>query len=75
VQVTVKQAAHSDSVRRPELHRGQGEKQPDAEPQQPGASKKDYREYISLEWDVNPKIQFIDRFKWNPPVVDDILKR
>uniref|UniRef100_A0A914HX46 Bridge-like lipid transfer protein family member 1 C-terminal domain-containing protein n=1 Tax=Globodera rostochiensis TaxID=31243 RepID=A0A914HX46_GLORO len=35
----------------------------------------DQRIYVCEEWDVDPKIQFIDRFKWNPPVIDDILKR
>ena len=37
--------------------------------------KKDHRKYVCQKWIVDPKIQFIDRFKWNPPVVDDILKK
>lgn len=37
--------------------------------------KKDQRHYVCQKWIVDPKIQFIDRFKWNPPVVDDILKK
>jgi hypothetical protein len=44
---------------------------------QPGKQlmKKDTREYVCLRWIVDPKICFIDRFKWNPPVIDDILKK
>ncbi|KAI1727267.1 hypothetical protein Ddc_04564 [Ditylenchus destructor] len=39
------------------------------------SANKDPRQYVCLEWTVDPKIQFIDRFKWNPPVIDDILKK
>ncbi|KAI1727949.1 hypothetical protein DdX_00092 [Ditylenchus destructor] len=39
------------------------------------SANKDPRQYVCLEWIVDPKIQFIDRFKWNPPVIDDILKK
>uniref|UniRef100_A0A915E8B4 Bridge-like lipid transfer protein family member 1 C-terminal domain-containing protein n=1 Tax=Ditylenchus dipsaci TaxID=166011 RepID=A0A915E8B4_9BILA len=39
------------------------------------ATNKDPRQYVCVKWVVDPKIQFIDRFKWNPPVVDDILKK
>lgn len=38
-------------------------------------TKKDRRQYVCQKWIVDPKIHFIDRFKWNPPVVDDILKK
>ncbi|KAI6182659.1 FSA-C domain-containing protein [Aphelenchoides bicaudatus] len=37
--------------------------------------KKDTRHFVCQEWIVDPKIRFIDRFKWSPPLVDDILKR
>lgn len=37
--------------------------------------RKDQRKYECLRWEVDPQIRFIDRFKWNPPVVDDILRR
>ncbi|CAD5207349.1 unnamed protein product [Bursaphelenchus okinawaensis] len=38
-------------------------------------SKKDIRQYICRQWIVDPKIRFIDRFKWNPPVIDDVLRK
>uniref|UniRef100_A0AC34FMJ5 Bridge-like lipid transfer protein family member 1 C-terminal domain-containing protein n=1 Tax=Panagrolaimus sp. ES5 TaxID=591445 RepID=A0AC34FMJ5_9BILA len=37
--------------------------------------KRDPRKYECLQWIVDPKIRFIDRFKWNPPVVDQILRQ
>jgi hypothetical protein len=37
--------------------------------------KKDLRQYICRQWVIDPKIRFIDRFKWNPPIVDEILKK
>ncbi|CAI4230279.1 unnamed protein product [Auanema sp. JU1783] len=37
--------------------------------------KYDNRDYKCEKWEVNPKIGFIDRTKWNPPLVDDILRK
>uniref|UniRef100_A0A0K0D4C1 FSA_C domain-containing protein n=1 Tax=Angiostrongylus cantonensis TaxID=6313 RepID=A0A0K0D4C1_ANGCA len=37
--------------------------------------KADRRRYICDKWAVDPKIRFIDRFRWNPPVIDDILRK
>ncbi|VDM59518.1 unnamed protein product [Angiostrongylus costaricensis] len=37
--------------------------------------KTDRRRYICDKWAVDPKIRFIDRFRWNPPVIDDILRK
>ncbi|KAI6225838.1 FSA-C domain-containing protein [Aphelenchoides besseyi] len=37
--------------------------------------RRDSRLYVCREWAVDPKIRFIDRFKWNPPVIDDILRK
>ncbi|MFH4976562.1 hypothetical protein AB6A40_003271 [Gnathostoma spinigerum] len=34
----------------------------------------DYRKYICETWSVDPNIRFIDRFRWNPPVIDEILR-
>uniref|UniRef100_A0A1I7XZZ8 FSA_C domain-containing protein n=1 Tax=Steinernema glaseri TaxID=37863 RepID=A0A1I7XZZ8_9BILA len=39
------------------------------------ATSKDVRKYNCEVWTVDPKIGFIDRFKWNPPVIDDILRK
>ncbi|KHN73253.1 Uncharacterized protein Tcan_11964, partial [Toxocara canis] len=36
---------------------------------------RDFRHYICEKWVVDPKIRFIDRFKWNPPVIDEILRK
>lgn len=36
---------------------------------------KDYRKFKCKNWKVEPKVRFIDRIKWTPPVVDDILKK
>ncbi|VDK65860.1 unnamed protein product [Onchocerca ochengi] len=36
---------------------------------------RDFRRYICERWVVDPKIRFIDRFKWNPPVIDEILRK
>lgn len=36
---------------------------------------KDPRIFTCKEWKVEPKVRFIDRIKWTPPVVDDILKK
>ncbi|CAI5438694.1 unnamed protein product [Caenorhabditis angaria] len=36
---------------------------------------KDPRVYICREWRVEPRVRFIDRIKWTPPVVDEILKK
>ena len=44
------------------------------DPNEPN-EKRDPRKYECLQWVVNPKIRFIDRFKWNPPVIDDILHK
>ena len=39
--------------------------------------KKDVREYKCEQWEVDPKIRFIEqfKFKWNPPVIDEILRK
>uniref|UniRef100_A0A7E4VU99 FSA_C domain-containing protein n=1 Tax=Panagrellus redivivus TaxID=6233 RepID=A0A7E4VU99_PANRE len=37
--------------------------------------KRDPRKFECLTWVVNPSIRFIDRFVWNPPVIDDILRK
>ncbi|KAE9555244.1 hypothetical protein FO519_001495 [Halicephalobus sp. NKZ332] len=37
--------------------------------------RRDPRNYKCLRWVVDPKIRFIDRFKWNPPVIDEILRK
>uniref|UniRef100_A0A1I7VD79 FSA_C domain-containing protein n=1 Tax=Loa loa TaxID=7209 RepID=A0A1I7VD79_LOALO len=36
---------------------------------------RDFRRFICERWVVDPKICFIDRFKWNPPVIDEILRK
>uniref|UniRef100_F1KPJ4 Bridge-like lipid transfer protein family member 1 C-terminal domain-containing protein n=1 Tax=Ascaris suum TaxID=6253 RepID=F1KPJ4_ASCSU len=36
---------------------------------------RDFRRYVCDKWIVDPKIRFIDRFKWNPPVIDEILRK
>ncbi|VDK28663.1 unnamed protein product [Gongylonema pulchrum] len=36
---------------------------------------RDFRQYVCERWTVDPKIRFIDRFKWNPPVIDEILRK
>ncbi|CAI2304685.1 unnamed protein product [Caenorhabditis sp. 36 PRJEB53466] len=36
---------------------------------------KDPRIFTCKEWKVEPKVRFIDRIKWTPPVVDEILKK
>uniref|UniRef100_A0A915PXW3 Bridge-like lipid transfer protein family member 1 C-terminal domain-containing protein n=1 Tax=Setaria digitata TaxID=48799 RepID=A0A915PXW3_9BILA len=36
---------------------------------------KDKRHYICKEWKVDPKIRFIDKVKWDPPVIDEILRK
>ncbi|KAK0421995.1 hypothetical protein QR680_007305 [Steinernema hermaphroditum] len=38
-------------------------------------ASRDTRKYNCEVWTVDPKIGFIDRFKWNPPVIDDILRK
>ncbi|KAF1770324.1 hypothetical protein GCK72_002142 [Caenorhabditis remanei] len=38
-------------------------------------TSKDLRTFICKEWKVEPKVRFIDRIKWTPPVVDEILKK
>ncbi|CAO4360577.1 unnamed protein product [Caenorhabditis nigoni] len=38
-------------------------------------TSKDSRIFICQDWKVEPKVRFIDRIKWTPPVVDDILKK
>lgn len=38
-------------------------------------SAKDPRKYECERWIVDPKIRFIERFRWNPPVIDEILKK
>lgn len=37
--------------------------------------KRDPRKYECIRWVVDPKIRFIDRFKWNPPVIDEVLRK
>ncbi|ETN70262.1 hypothetical protein NECAME_04952 [Necator americanus] len=37
--------------------------------------KTDKRRYMCEKWAVDPKIRFIDRFRWNPPVIDEILRK
>ncbi|VDN07640.1 unnamed protein product [Thelazia callipaeda] len=37
--------------------------------------KCDQRQYICKEWKVDPKLRFIDKVKWDPPVIDDILRK
>ncbi|KAL6737884.1 hypothetical protein Aduo_011490 [Ancylostoma duodenale] len=37
--------------------------------------KADIRRYLCEKWAVDPKIRFIDRFRWNPPVIDEILRK
>ncbi|VDN01800.1 unnamed protein product [Thelazia callipaeda] len=36
---------------------------------------RDFRHFVCERWMVDPKICFIDRFKWNPPVIDEILRK
>jgi len=36
---------------------------------------RDPRVFRCETWVVDPKIRFIDRFKWNPPVIDEILRK
>uniref|UniRef100_A0A915Q466 DNA mismatch repair proteins mutS family domain-containing protein n=1 Tax=Setaria digitata TaxID=48799 RepID=A0A915Q466_9BILA len=36
---------------------------------------RDFRRFVCERWVVDPKICFIDRFKWNPPVIDEILRK
>lgn len=36
---------------------------------------RDFRRFICERWVVDPKICFIDRFKWNPPVIDEVLRK
>lgn len=46
------------------------------ESQQPPEQKTpDPRIFVCQRWVVEPRIRFIDRIKWKPPVVDDILKK
>lgn len=35
----------------------------------------DQRQYICKKWEVDPKIRFIDKVKWDPPVIDEILRK
>ncbi|KJH51751.1 hypothetical protein DICVIV_02062 [Dictyocaulus viviparus] len=44
-------------------------------PMEKPVKKTDRRRYICDKWAVDPKIRFIDRFRWNPPVIDDILRK
>uniref|UniRef100_A0A0R3RW34 FSA_C domain-containing protein n=1 Tax=Elaeophora elaphi TaxID=1147741 RepID=A0A0R3RW34_9BILA len=37
--------------------------------------KTDQRQYICKKWKVDPKIRFIDKVKWDPPVIDEILRK
>lgn len=37
--------------------------------------KIDQRQYICKQWKVDPKIRFIDKVKWDPPVIDEILRK
>ncbi|PIO73232.1 hypothetical protein TELCIR_04806 [Teladorsagia circumcincta] len=37
--------------------------------------KTDKRRYLCEKWAVDPKIRFIDRFRWNPPVIDEVLRK
>ncbi|VIO89935.1 Uncharacterized protein BM_BM1560 [Brugia malayi] len=37
--------------------------------------KTDKRQYICKQWKVDPKIRFIDKVKWDPPVIDEILRK
>ncbi|VDO43005.1 unnamed protein product [Onchocerca flexuosa] len=37
--------------------------------------KSDQRKYICKQWKVDPKILFIDKVKWDPPVIDEILRK
>ncbi|CAJ0955025.1 unnamed protein product, partial [Mesorhabditis belari] len=36
---------------------------------------RDHRIFKCEQWTVDPKIRFIDRIKWNPPVIDEVLKK
>lgn len=36
--------------------------------------KTDQRQYFCKKWKVDPKIRFIDKVKWDPPVIDEILR-
>uniref|UniRef100_A0A8R1HHP8 FSA_C domain-containing protein n=2 Tax=Caenorhabditis japonica TaxID=281687 RepID=A0A8R1HHP8_CAEJA len=36
---------------------------------------KDPRIFTCKVWQVEPRVRFIDRIKWTPPVVDEILKK
>lgn len=35
----------------------------------------DRRLYVCSQWKVDPKIRFIDKVKWDPPVIDEILRK
>ncbi|KAM3727455.1 Bridge-like lipid transfer protein family member [Dirofilaria immitis] len=39
------------------------------------SKKTDQRQYICKQWKVDPKILFIDKVKWDPPVIDEILRK
>jgi hypothetical protein len=41
----------------------------------PDKLKRDSRQFVCQQWVVDPKIRFIDKFKWNPPLVDEILRK
>uniref|UniRef100_A0A914ZZ88 Bridge-like lipid transfer protein family member 1 C-terminal domain-containing protein n=1 Tax=Parascaris univalens TaxID=6257 RepID=A0A914ZZ88_PARUN len=40
-----------------------------------GIEQTDDREFICERWDVQPRIRFIDNVKWDPPVIDEILRK
>uniref|UniRef100_A0A9J2P2Q7 Bridge-like lipid transfer protein family member 1 C-terminal domain-containing protein n=1 Tax=Ascaris lumbricoides TaxID=6252 RepID=A0A9J2P2Q7_ASCLU len=40
-----------------------------------GFERTDDREFICERWSVQPRIRFIDNVKWDPPVIDEILRK
>ncbi|GMT28528.1 hypothetical protein PFISCL1PPCAC_19825, partial [Pristionchus fissidentatus] len=40
-----------------------------------GVTSTDERVHKCIEWDVEPRIGFIDKFRWEPPVIDEVLKK
>ncbi|CAJ0565031.1 unnamed protein product, partial [Mesorhabditis spiculigera] len=38
-------------------------------------SKKDPRIFECELWQCDPKMRFIDRFRWDPPLIDEVLKK
>ncbi|KAI6241376.1 FSA-C domain-containing protein [Aphelenchoides fujianensis] len=68
---------HEDKREEPSIRSPPVQSTSNASASSAGAEKqrRDGRVYVCREWAVDPKIRFIERFKWNPPVIDDILRK